>query len=80
MLNELLGAYSRVVTFIPERRDAPIELLHLGFLYRVVPELRDASVKKDADGVDSLGAEWVPVCGLNPDTASPLVLRALDYI
>lgn len=79
-VHELLGAYCRVVTFISEQRDALVELHHLGFLYRVAPALSGAPVKSDADGLDSLGATWVPLNALNADTASPLVLRALDCL
>lgn len=70
-----LGTYSNRVQFEGSR--GWIDLHHLGFFFRVSP-VGDAAPRTEGDGLDSLGARWVPVGALEPRSLSPLVRRALE--
>ncbi|HLN61991.1 MAG TPA: NUDIX hydrolase [Symbiobacteriaceae bacterium] len=77
---EIAGVYHRVSEFLGDAKDRWVHLHHLGFLYRVAPVDASAAVATGADGLDSLGAEWVPLALLPPGRISPLVARALEII
>jgi 8-oxo-dGTP diphosphatase len=74
------GVYHRVSEFLGDHKDRWVELHHMGFFYRVSPAAGGASISTDGDGLDSLGAEWVPLTDLPPDRISPLVMRALALV
>lgn len=79
-VGELAGTYSRVNTWVPTAGTHVIEGHHLGFLYRVALTAPDSPLKTDPDGLDSLGAVWLPLAEAHPDAISPLVAEALRYI
>jgi len=76
---ELLGAFSRVSTFVADTGTHLVELHHLGFLYRVTGGSLTA-IKAGPDGRDSLGAVWLPLTEARPDAVSPLVSEGLRCI
>lgn len=78
-VDAILGAFSKVSRWVGDLGDRRIEGHHMGFLYRVTADLAQP-IKSDADGLDSLGALWAPLSDLNPITASPLVMRALELM
>jgi 8-oxo-dGTP diphosphatase len=73
----LLGTFSKVNRWVNEAGTHRIEGHHIGFLYRVVLTDPAAQIKRDPDGLDSLGAVWALLGSLTPETASPLAMRAL---
>ena len=77
---EVAGVYHRVSEFLGDAKDRWVHLHHLGFLYRATPNDETAAILTGADGLDSLGAEWVPLAELTPGRISPLVDRALEII
>lgn len=76
----LAGTFSKVSRWVNEAGTARIEGHHLGFFYRVAEADPGAAIKRDPDGLDSLGAVWAPLNSLTPETASPLVMRALSLM
>lgn len=77
-VERLLGSFSRVATWVHPSGERRIELHHMGFLYGLTGQV--GPLKEEPDGEDSLGAEWVPLAGLTDETASPLVMRALELL
>lgn len=73
----IAGAFSRVSAFVSDTGTATIELHHIGFLYRVEQAHPGAPVKTDPDGLDSLGAVWLPLNEARPGVISPLVAEGL---
>ena len=62
------------------KEDLIEDLHHIGIIFKV--KLKQKSLKKDADGLDSLGAEWKDINDLTEDTTSPFVryvLKKLGY-
>ncbi len=56
------------------------DLHHIGILFRVT--LKQKELKKDADGLDSLGASWIEIKDLTEEITSPFtwyVLKKLGY-
>lgn len=76
----LVGAYSRVNTWVSASRAKAVESHHLAFLYTVARTDPGSPVKTDPDGIDSLGAVWLPLGETEPDAISPLVAEGLRYI
>ncbi|MEQ9116262.1 MAG: NUDIX hydrolase [Rickettsiales bacterium] len=48
---------------------------HVGMVYEV--ELEEGEVKKDGDGNDSLGCEWLDMDSVNLDNSSPFLFNAV---
>lgn len=76
----LAGAFSRVSTFVSDSGTNRVELHHIGFLYHVAQMNSKSPVKADPDGLDSLGAQWLPLTEARSDVISPLVAEGLRYI
>ena len=67
------------VTFKWQMTEDTIEdLHHIGILYQV--ELDNENLKEDADGLDSLGAEWKKIEELTKETTSPFAWYALTKL
>ena len=67
------------VTFKWQMTEDTIEdLHHIGILYQV--ELDNENLKEDADGLDSLGAEWKDIETLTEDITSPFAWYALKKL
>ena len=67
------------VTFKWQMTEDTIEdLHHIGILYQV--ELDNENLKEDADGLDSLGAEWKDIGTLTEDITSPFAWYALKKL
>ena len=70
-------ADSCVVDWINHDRSEDVENMHhIGIIYDVVVE-DDSSIKKDADGLDSLGADWYDIATLTKENISPLTYQVL---
>lgn len=71
----LAGVYhKRLVNPLP---DGDLEdLQHIGVIYRITVD-RAARLREEPDGIDSLGARWLPVCELAGQPLSPFAARAL---
>lgn len=54
------------------------DLHHIGILFKV--KLKSHYLKEDADGLDSLGAEWKEIDSLTEDTTSPFTWYALKKL
>ena len=52
------------------------DLHHIGILYRV--RVSDLNLKKDADGLDSCGADWYSIDSLSKDGLSPFAIYGLE--
>ncbi|MBP2018233.1 ADP-ribose pyrophosphatase YjhB (NUDIX family) [Symbiobacterium terraclitae] len=78
-VRDLVGAFSRVSTFVSDTGTHMVELHHLGFLYRVSVS-GPAPVKSGPDGHDSLGTVWLPLTDARPETLSPLAAEGLRCI
>lgn len=76
----IVGVYSRRVDFVSDDATRIIQGHHMGFLYRVTQSSPGAALKEDADGLDSLGAVWLPLEEAVPEAISPLVAEALRCI
>ncbi|HWI64393.1 MAG TPA: NUDIX hydrolase [Symbiobacteriaceae bacterium] len=79
-VKDIVGAFSRVSTFVSDTGTYMVELHHMGFLYLVTQIESDAPIKTGPDGLDSLGAVWLPLADVSPDRISPLVAEGLRYI
>lgn len=58
------------------------DLQHVGIIYKVKLNKADYDkIKKNADGLDSLGANWYPIEQLDIDKLSPFarVIKTLDW-
>lgn len=51
---------------------------HIGIFYKVT--LKNNNLKSDADGHDSLGAQWYEIADLTQDKVSPLVWIELNKL
>lgn len=80
IVTEIAGAFSRVSRFIADTGTRTIELHHMGFLYWVAEAEPGLAVKTDPDGLDSLGAVWLPIDEATAGAVSPLVAEALRHI
>ena len=70
---KLLDANSVVVEWMHHKK---IESMHhIGIIYDV--KIENHNIKKDADGQDSLGANWYNIEDLSCDMISPLTILAL---
>lgn len=74
---ELLDVTSTNIIWQMEE-DLIEDLHHVGALYKV--ELEEENLKTDADGLDSLGAEWREIESLTEETTSPFVWYALKKL
>ena len=54
------------------------DLHHIGIIYKV--ELENDSLKEEADGLDSEGANWYEIESLTPEMLSPFANFALSKI
>ena len=54
------------------------DLHHIGILFKV--KLKSHNLKEDADGLDSLGAEWKEIDSLTEETTSPFTWYALKKL
>ena len=54
------------------------DLHHIGVLYRV--NVNDFNLKKDADGLDSLGASWYKIKDLSKEELSPFALYVVEKL
>ena len=70
---KLLDANSVVVEWI--HHDKLESMHHIGIIYDV--KIENHNIKKDADGQDSLGANWYNLQDLTLDMISPLTSLAL---
>ena len=70
---KLLDANSVVVEWI--HHDKLESMHHIGIIYDVIIE--NHNIKKEADGQDSLGANWYNIDDLSSDIISPLTTLAL---
>ena len=74
---ELLDAVSK--TFKWDVNDKLIQdLHHIGILYRV--EIESDELKTDADGLDSLGGEWIDIDKVKEEDVSPFTWMALKKL
>lgn len=80
VVKEIVGAFSRVSKFVSDTGTQMVELHHMGFLYMVTQIEPGSPVKTDPDGLDSLGAVWLPLADVSPAMISPLVAEGLRYI
>jgi ADP-ribose pyrophosphatase YjhB (NUDIX family) len=80
VVKEIVGAFSRVSKFVSDTGTQLVELHHMGFLYQVAQAEPGSPLKTDPDGLDSLGAVWLPLTDAHPDLISPLVAEGLRYI
>ena len=55
-----------------------VNMHHIGIFYKVT--LKDNNLKDDADGYDSLGANWYSIDELSKDMVSPLVWIELNKL
>ena len=70
-------AESAVVTWVnPYVGNIEENMHHIGIIYDVTISKEDA-IKKDADGLDSLGAAWYKISELKEDEISPLTYKVL---
>ena len=69
----LLTATSAVVNWT--HHEEMESMHHIGIIYDA--EIENDEVKKDADGLDSLGAVWYDINKLTKDDISPLTYEAL---
>lgn len=51
---------------------------HIGILYRV--EIESDELKTDADGLDSLGGEWIDIDKVKEEDVSPFTWMALKKL
>ena len=70
---KLLDANSVVVEWIHHEQLESMH--HIGIIYDVIIE--NHNIKKEADGQDSLGANWYNIDDLSSDIISPLTTLAL---
>ena len=64
-----------------EDSDGTEDLHHLGIFYKV--DCHKSELKKDPDGLDSLGASWYEIKDLTKEQVSPftiMILEKLGYI
>ena len=54
------------------------DLHHIGVLYKV--EISNLNLKKDADGLDSNGADWYEIDNLSVEELSPFAKYALEKL
>ena len=54
------------------------DLHHIGVLYKV--SVCDLNLKQDADGLDSLGADWYNVDELSQEKLSPFTIYGLEKL
>jgi 8-oxo-dGTP diphosphatase len=80
LVKDIVGAFSRVSKFVSDTGTHMVELHHMGFLYVVTRIKPGSPIKTDPDGLDSLGAVWLPLGDVGPDMISPLVAEGLRYI
>ena len=74
---ELLDAVSK--TFQWDVNDELIQdLHHIGILYTV--EIEGNELKTDADGLDSLGGEWIDIDKVKEEDVSPFTWMALKKL
>lgn len=73
---ELFDAESVTVEWIPKKEK--VSMHHIGIFYKV--KLKDNNLKKDADGFDSLGANWYEINKLKKSQVSPLVWIELNKL
>lgn len=74
---ELLDAVSK--TFKWDVNDELIQdLHHIGILYTV--EIEGNELKTDADGLDSLGGEWIDIDKVKEEDVSPFTWMALKKL
>ena len=74
---ELLDAVSK--TFKWDLNDELIQdLHHIGILYTV--EIEGNELKTDADGLDSLGGEWIDIDKVKEEDVSPFTWMALKKL
>ena len=74
---ELLDAVSK--TFKWDVNDKLIQdLHHIGILYTV--EIEGNELKTDADGLDSLGGEWIDIDKVKEEAVSPFTWMALKKL
>ena len=74
---ELLDAVSK--TFKWDVNDKLIQdLHHIGILYTV--EIEGNELKTDADGLDSLGGEWIDIDKVKEEDVSPFTWMALKKL
>ena len=55
-------------------------LHHIGVFYKIIQTSGERAVPDKFDGQDSIGSSWVSQEQVNPDNASPLVLKAFEYL
>lgn len=73
---KLIDANSVVVNWLHHRENENMH--HIGIIYKV--SLLTHNIKKDADGLDSLGAIWYKIKDLNKEIISPLTLETLELL
>lgn len=66
---KLFDAESVVVNWLHHEEEENMH--HIGIFYKV--ELKNAKLKADADGLDSLGAKWYDIDKLVEEDVAPLV-------
>lgn len=76
----IAGVFHRHCTFVADSGDKHIEQHHMGFLYRVAPVGPGRAPSTAPDGLDSLGALWLPLEEARPELISPLVVEGLRCI
>lgn len=54
------------------------DLHHIGVLYTV--KISDYNLKKDADGLDSNGADWYNISDLSKENLSPFTIMGLEKL
>lgn len=75
---ELIDGLSHRVQY-EENTGDPVDLHHLGFLYRVTVA-DDTTPRVDPDGEDSLGTVWIPIAELDQKTLSPFARIAVKCV
>jgi len=77
---ELIAASAVNLQWNCEEENDIEDLHHIGIFYKI--QWKDDEIKKDADGLDSLGANWFDIKTLDIENISPLtkfILNKLGY-
>lgn len=74
---QLLGTFE---FFLQSNWHRASHLHHIGVFFRVLEAEGERSVPKTFDGQDSTGSSWVSRADVDASNASPLVLKAFDYL
>lgn len=74
---ELIGVeHKRLIHSLPSGEEE--DLQHIGIIYRIDVD-RSAPLRDGPDGIDSLGAHWLPLIGLAGEPLSPFAARFLGF-